>query len=152
MVHSYPALVNREELALPFTRISLRAGRSTEDLAAIHHALDRALVECFEVPESDRFVAIHQHGPEELVFDPDYGGGPRSGGYVLFHITTGRRRSEDVTAAFCRRLVANLGEAPGIRPEDVMVVIVNSTMSDWSFAHGRLVGQMQPSELGRAAP
>ncbi|TPW27222.1 tautomerase family protein [Martelella alba] len=134
---------------MPFTRISLRTGRSPEDLVAIRHALYHALTGCFEVPENDSFVAIHQHAPEELVFDHDYGGGPRSDDYIYFQITTGKRRSEDVTAAFLERLVANLAEAPGIRPEDVMVQFINMTPADWSFANGRLMSRMTPEELGR---
>ncbi|MTJ79547.1 MAG: tautomerase family protein [Telmatospirillum sp.] len=121
---------------MPFTRISLLAGKSAGYLAAISDSLDRALVDTFEVPEKDRFVAIHQHGPGELVFDRTYRGGPRSDDYVFFHITTGRARSEETKARFYRRLVENLAVSPGIRPEDVMVALVNSALEDWSFASG----------------
>jgi len=121
---------------MPFTRISLLAGKSPAYLAALSGSLDRALVDCFEVPEKDRFAAIHQHQPGELIFDPTYRGGPRSDDYIFFHITTGRARSPETTARFYRRLVENLADAPGVRPEDVMVVIVNSTVEDWSFASG----------------
>jgi hypothetical protein len=99
-------------------------------------SLDRALVECFETPENDRFVAIHQHQEGELMFDATYRGGPRSNDYVLFHITTGRARSPETQARFYRRLTERLAEAPGLRPEDVMIVIANSTVDDWSFASG----------------
>ena len=121
---------------MPFTRISLLAGKSPDYLAAVSTSLDRALVECFEVPEKDRFMAIHQHRPEELVFDRTYRGGPRSDDYIFFHITTGKARSRETKARFYRRLVECLAEAPGVRPEDVMVAIVNSTFEDWSFASG----------------
>ncbi len=121
---------------MPFTRISLLAGKSPEYLAAISDSLDRALVDCFEVPEKDRFVAIHQHQPAELIFDRHYGGGPRSDDYVFFHITTGKSRSSETKAAFYQRLVDNLAVSPGIRPEDVMVTVVNSTFEDWSFSSG----------------
>jgi hypothetical protein len=70
----------------------------------------------------------------ELVFDRTYRGVPRSDHYIFFHITTGRARSPETKARFYRRLVDNLAKAPGIRPEDVMVAIVNSTFEDWSFA------------------
>ncbi len=121
---------------MPFTRISLLAGKSADYLAAVSDSLDRALVECFDVPANDRFVAIHQHRPEELIFDRSYRGGPRSDDFILFHVTTGKARSNDTKRAFYRRLVAHLAEAPGIRPEDVMVVVANSTFEDWSFASG----------------
>lgn len=125
---------------MPFTRISLLAGKPVDYLAAIANGLDRALVETFEVPENDRFVAIHQHRPEELIFDRTYRGGPRSDDFILFHITTGRSRSVSTKRGFYRCLVENLAKSPGIRPEDVMVVIANSTTEDWSFASGMSAG------------
>ncbi|WP_319517410.1 tautomerase family protein [uncultured Martelella sp.] len=121
---------------MPFTRISLLAGKSADYLAAVSDSLDRALVDCFEVPEKDRFAAIHQHQPGELIFDRNYNGGPRSDDYIFFQITTGKTRSPETRARFYRRLVENLAASPGVRPEDVMVSIVNSTMEDWSFASG----------------
>jgi phenylpyruvate tautomerase PptA (4-oxalocrotonate tautomerase family) len=121
---------------MPFTRISLLAGKSPDYLAAVADSLDRALVECFEVPETDRFVAIHQHQPGELIFDRSYRGGPRSDDFIVFHITTGKARAPDTKERFYRRLVEHLARSPGLRPEDVMVVIANSTFEDWSFASG----------------
>jgi len=121
---------------MPFTRISLLAGKPAEYLQAIADSLDQALTECFEVPVTDRFAAIHQHLPGELIFDRHYRGGPRSDDFVLFHITTGRTRSPETTQRFFRGLVERLARSPGLRPEDVMVVIANSTFEDWSFASG----------------
>ncbi|MGY3441267.1 tautomerase family protein [Bradyrhizobium sp. USDA 4473] len=125
---------------MPFTRISLLAGKSSEYLAAISASLDRALVECFETPENDRFAIIHQHQPNELIFDPTYKGGPRSPDFTLFHVTTGKVRSPETKRAFYSRLVERLAEAPGIRPEDVMVVVANSALDDWSFSSGLCAG------------
>lgn len=121
---------------MPFTRISLLAGRSPAYLGALTNALNRALVESFQVPPHDRFVAVHQHAPGELVFDRHYRGGPRSDQYVLFHITTGKPRSAATKAAFFRRLVDELEQAPGIPAQDVMVVIAESGWEDWSFGGG----------------
>lgn len=132
---------------MPFTRISLKEGKSPAYLQAIADSLDRALVDAFEVPENDRFVAIHQHRDGELIFDGSYRGGPRSDDFILFHVTTGRTRSADTEARFYRRLVDNLQASPGVRPEDVMIVIANSTFDDWSFASGHPASK--PVEIGR---
>ncbi|OLP61973.1 decarboxylase [Xaviernesmea oryzae] len=121
---------------MPFTRISLHAGKPPAYLAAIADSLDRALVDCFEVPENDRFVAFDLRQPGELIFDRHYRGGPRSDDYVLFQIMTGRARASETKARFFRRLADNLAQAPGLRREDVMVIIVNSQFEDWSFASG----------------
>ena len=126
------------EARMPFARISLLAGKSPAYLTAISDSLHAAMVECFEVPAKDRFHVIHQHQPGELVFDRDFLGGPRSDDYVLFDIRIGKPRSGAVKERFYRRLVERLAEAPGMRSEDVMVVLTltSSHMEDWSFAGG----------------
>ena len=122
---------------MPFTRISLLKGKSPDYLRALSDSLHRALVDTFEVPPTDRFQAIHQHEPGELVFDRHYLGGPRSDDFVLFAITAGKPRSAETKQRFYGRLVALLAEAPGIRPEDVMVIITATAREDWSFAAGQ---------------
>jgi phenylpyruvate tautomerase PptA (4-oxalocrotonate tautomerase family) len=122
---------------MPFSRISLLKGKSPEYLRALSNSLHSAMVEAFNVPETDRFQIIHQHEPYELIFDRDYGGGPRSDDFVLIAITTGKPRSTAVKQAFYRRLVERLAEAPGLRPEDVMVVINTALGDEWSFGGGK---------------
>jgi phenylpyruvate tautomerase PptA (4-oxalocrotonate tautomerase family) len=125
---------------MPFTRISLHRGKSPEDLRALSDSLHQALVETFDVPADDRFQAIHQHEPGELVFDRGYLAGPRSDDFVLFAISAGRPRSPEAKAAFYRRLTERLAAAPGLRPEDVMVIITTTASDEWSFGDG--VAQM----------
>jgi phenylpyruvate tautomerase PptA (4-oxalocrotonate tautomerase family) len=124
---------------MPFSRISLLKGKSPEYLGALSDSLHRAMVEAFNVPEKDRFQMIHQHEPHELVFDRDYEGGgrgPRSDDFVLITITTGKPRSTELKQAFYRRLVERLAQAPGIDPQDVMVVLSATEGEDWSFSAG----------------
>lgn len=121
---------------MPFTRISLAAGKPQSYLSALSDSLHQSLVEAFEVPPADRFQVFHQHQPHELVFDGTYMGGPRSDDFVLFAITAGRPRSPATKQAFYARLVERLAQAPGVRKEDVMVVITTTDLSDWSFSHG----------------
>jgi phenylpyruvate tautomerase PptA (4-oxalocrotonate tautomerase family) len=122
---------------MPYSRISLLKGKSPDYLRALSNSLHDALVEGFNVPPADRFQVIHQHEPHELIFDRDYEGGPRSDDFVLIAVTAGKPRSTEVKQAFYRCLVARLAEAPGIRPEDVMVVINTSLGDEWSFGGGR---------------
>lgn len=126
---------------MPFARISLLAGKPPAYLEALSDGVHRALVESFEVPVDDRFQIIHQCSPQELVFDRHYQGGPRSEDFVLVSITAGRPRSPRVKQAFYRRLVERLVETPGIRPEDVMVVVTTTEAVDWSFGGGRAAGE-----------
>ncbi|WP_338524481.1 tautomerase family protein [Pseudomonas batumici] len=122
---------------MPFARISLHRGKSPEYLRLLSEGLHQALVETFEVPATDRFQVIHQHEVGELIFDSHYLGGPRSADFVLIAITAGRPRDTATKQHFYRRLVERLSVAPGIDPEDVMVVISTTQADEWSFAGGR---------------
>ena len=122
---------------MPFTRISLHRGKSAEYLQALSQGVHDAMVESFEVPGADRFQVIHQHEVGELIFDPDYLGGPRSHDFVLIAITAGRSRSIETKQGFYRNLVAKLKRATGLNEEDVMVVITTTATEEWSFAGGR---------------
>lgn len=137
---------------MPFARISLLGGKPPGYLEALSRAIHRALTEAFEVPAEDRFQAIHQHQPGELIFDRNYRGGPRSDDFVLIHITAGRPRSSAVKEAFYRRLAAELSASPGVRPEDVMVVISTTGAEDWSFAGGVMTPIGPPAGPPAARP
>lgn len=123
---------------MPMSRISLLKGKSPEYLRALADGVYHAMVEAFKVPENDRFQVIHQHEPHELIFDRHYEAGPRSDDFVLIAITAGKPRTTEVKQAFYRRLVERLAASPGLRPEDVMVVITTSQGDEWSFGGGRL--------------
>ncbi len=121
---------------MPYARISLMKGKSPEFLRALSDNLHRALVETFDVPTEDRFQVFHQLASDELVFDRDYLCGPRSDDYVLIAITAGRQRDTQTKQAFYRRLADLLEKSPGIRRQDVMVVINTNEADEWSFGDG----------------
>ena len=122
---------------MPMSRISLLKGKSPEYIRALGDSLQRAMEESFNVPKNDRFQLVHQHEPYEMMFDRSYEGGPRSDDFVLIAITIGKPRSTEMKQAFYQRLVSLLAESPGLRPEDVMVVVSSSQGDDWSFGGGR---------------
>lgn len=137
---------------MPFCRISLQRGQSPSFLQTLSDRLHQALVETFEVPPDDRFQVIHQHAPDELIFDAHYLCGPRSRGFILIAITAGRPRGRAVKQALYRRLAELLAEAPGIRPQDVMVVINTTEAEDWSFGNGMaaMPAGQQPEQAGKS--
>ncbi|MBW9053890.1 tautomerase family protein [Rhizobium mesosinicum] len=134
---------------MPFARISVLKGKSPDYLSALSDAIHTAMVETFNVPPADRFQVIHQHEPGELIFDRNYLAGPRSDDFVMISITTGKPRTQEMRNAFFRRTVELLQRSPGLRPEDVMIVVSTSEPGEWSFGDG--VAQMtEPGWEARA--
>ena len=131
---------------MPFTRISLREGKSSEYLKALSDSFHQAMVDTFNVPPTDKFQAIHQHRAEELIIDPTYFSDGRSEDFVIFTIAIGKPRDTATKQAFYKRVVDLLGKSPGIRPEDVMIVVSTSTRDDISFSNGdtQMVEGLQP--------
>lgn len=121
---------------MPYARISLLRGKSVAFLQALSDGLQQALVDTFAVPPTDRFQVFHQLEPHELIFDRSYLAGPRSDDFVLIALTTGKPRDTATKRAFYAALVDRLSRSPGIRREDVMIVISTSTADEWSLGDG----------------
>ncbi|MBA4707972.1 tautomerase family protein [Aquitalea aquatica] len=122
---------------MPYVRIALAAGKPPAWLSSISASLQQALEESFEVPAGDCFQVFQQCQAGELVFDRDYFSGGRSDDFILFHITAGRPRSAACKRAFFARLAERLAASPGLRQEDIMVVITTTELEDWSFGNGK---------------
>ncbi|KJH66789.1 tautomerase family protein [Chromobacterium violaceum] len=132
---------------MPYVRISLHKGKPPQYLRALADSIHQAMTECFAVPPADRFQLIHQHEPGEMIFDRDYAGGPRSGDFTLVAIQTGRPRSAQAKAALYARMAALLAASPGLAPADLMVVISDGEMDNWSFSHGNQASQLPAEAL-----
>lgn len=121
---------------MPLVRISLLKGRSAIDLRAIADGVHAALVETYAVPLEDRFQIIEQREPGEIIYSATYLDIQRTDGLVIVHVTAGHWRDtvakQALYAAIADKLVAN----PGVRREDVQVVISSNDRSDWSFGNG----------------
>ncbi|GAB2899531.1 tautomerase family protein [Paralcaligenes ginsengisoli] len=121
---------------MPFARISLARGKSRDYLRALSDQLHAALVESFDVPPNDRFQVIHQHDRDDIIFDPHYMDMDRSADLVYIALTTGKPRSTETKKRFFQTLARRLEANPGIRPDDIMVIISTSRRDEWSFGKG----------------
>ncbi|MBR9884339.1 MAG: tautomerase family protein [Oceanospirillales bacterium] len=122
---------------MPFTRISLREGKTARYVQGVSEALHRSLVACFDVPQDDRFQVIEELPAGMLVCDRHYmAPDQRSDDVVIFQITAGRERSDETRARFYARLTEELQSSVGIRSADVMVIITTNRLGEWSFSDG----------------
>ena len=121
---------------MPLVRISLLAGKPKSYVRAIADGIHQALMEAYGVPAGDRFQIISQHDPDGLIFDPNYLGIHRSDDIVLIHIVAGNWRDtatkKRLYAAIADRLVAK----PGLRSEDVQIILSSNERDEWSFGNG----------------
>jgi phenylpyruvate tautomerase PptA (4-oxalocrotonate tautomerase family)/ketosteroid isomerase-like protein len=121
---------------MPFVTIDLLRGKSSEYLAAISQGVHDALVEGLGMLPADRFQIINQHEPEEMVFNRDFRGGPRSADFMVVTITDGLQRDDNKKEAFYQALVRNVSASPGMKPADVFVKMHVTPPINFSFADG----------------
>ena len=121
---------------MPLIRISLVRGKSREHIGAICDGVHQALVEAFGVPPDDRFQLVHQHDREDVVYDANYLGIRRSDDIVFVNIIAGSWRDTAQKRTLFRLIAANLASNPGLRPEDVLVVLSPNGRDEWSFGNG----------------
>jgi hypothetical protein len=85
---------------------------------------------------NDRFQLIDQHEPGEMIFNRDFRGGPRSDDFIVFTITEGIDSGEEAKQRFYKTLVDLLQKDPGVRGEDVFVMVYLTPPANFSFAGG----------------
>lgn len=121
---------------MPFVRIDLQQGKSQEELSMISRSVHRAMVETIDVPEDDFFQVITTHAPGELLYDRGYLGIPRSEQQIFIQITMREGRSRRQKQALYARIADFLQANTDARPQDVMVVVTENTLENWSFGNG----------------
>lgn len=121
---------------MPLVRIAVMEGKPAAARAAIGDAVHRAMVETLNVPAADRFQVITEHRAGDLVYDPKYLDIPRTDGLVVVQITLNAGRTVDMKKAFYAKAAAFIHEAAGVRPEDVLISLVEVSKENWSFGNG----------------
>ena len=121
---------------MPLVRVSLRRGKPAAYRKAILDGIYRAMRTTFDVPEEDRFMVISEHDETDFSYSNNYLGIARSDDLILIQITANNTRTVDQKKAFYRQIVENLKAAPGLRPEDVFINLVEVLKENWSFGNG----------------
>jgi len=121
---------------MPLVRISLRQGTSPEYRRAIADGVHQALIEAIAIPPDDRFQVIAEYSPENLIYDPQYLGIKRSDKVVFIEVTLSAGRKPAQKRAFYKRATDLLAKSPGVRPEDVLIVLKEVMWENWSFGNG----------------
>lgn len=121
---------------MPLTRVSLRKGKSPAYKRAILDQVYAAMRDAFNVPEEDRFMLIDEHGDEDFVYSPTYLGIARDDDLVIIQITANNTRTVVQKQALFAAIAERLSRDPGIRPENIMINLVEVAKENWSFGHG----------------
>jgi 4-oxalocrotonate tautomerase len=121
---------------MPMTQLYLRSGKPASYRRAIADGIQKALGEAISVPAEERFQVITELNSENFLFDPGFRGVSRSQDFMMILITLKSGRSNSLKQLLYQAIVRELGINPGVRSEDVMIVLRENGPADWSFGNG----------------
>jgi len=121
---------------MPLVRICLRRGTTPEYRRAIADGVHRAMIEAIAIPPDDRFQTIDEYSSDNLIYDSKYFGVDRSDQGVFIQITMSFGRKPQQKRALYKRINEFLSQSPGVRPQDVVINLVETAWENWSFGNG----------------
>jgi len=123
---------------VPLVTLTVRRPQSPEFKSAVLGAVHQSLV-ASGVPPTDLFQRVLELDEADFRYDPAYPdlARPRSADFVLVEVLLSVGRSLKVKRRIVADLIAAAAVAPGLHPEDVMVVFKETGWESWSFGGGR---------------
>lgn len=121
---------------MPLVRIDFPSGSTSEHRSKVGTIVYEAMTQTLNVPQNDRFMVLADHAPTDLVIDPIYLGIDRSHAAIIIQITLNEGRALALKQAFYKAVADGLQERVGLRPEDVLINLVEVKKENWSFGNG----------------
>lgn len=121
---------------MPLVKIDVCQSTSPAQREAIASAIYEAMRATIRIPEGDRFIVVNAHGEQAMFIDPKFMNMSRSERFVLVHIFLSRGRTVEQKQALFQAIAERLQHAIGLSDDDIMTVLTENTLSDWSFGKG----------------
>src|ERR1051325_2007166 len=120
--------------AMPLVKIHLRRGKTPEYRRSVADAIHEALVAQANVPPDDRFQILFEMDDAAIIAHPSYAGADRSADLIIVEIILNAGRTLEIKMNLYADIAARLGRAADVRPDDVLINLVEVTKENWSFA------------------
>ncbi|WP_342051370.1 MULTISPECIES: tautomerase family protein [unclassified Cupriavidus] len=122
---------------MPVFHAYLPKGQFTrEQKIAIGNALNQSLVQGLKIPAGDRFIALTEHGDDELFIDPTFMNMERSKQAMIVTVLVGAHRPLTDKRILMAAMTRLLHEAVGISPDDVFIALIPVPNENFSFGRG----------------
>ena len=121
---------------MPFTQISLKKGKSQAFRSALMEEIYIAMRESIGIPEDDRFATITELEPGNFNSSGNYAGVNRTEDVIFIQITLNTGRTVELKKALYAAVAKRLSNNPGVRPEDIVISLIEVAKEDWSLGNG----------------
>jgi phenylpyruvate tautomerase PptA (4-oxalocrotonate tautomerase family) len=125
---------------MPLVTVTLKRPRDAAWKRAVLDAVHGGLVTA-GVPEADRFQRVLTLAPDDARIDPRYPdlASERDADFALIEILWSVGRNVKIKRKLVADITAALARSPGLRPDNVMIVLIETAWENWSFGGGRLL-------------
>ncbi|PSL47886.1 tautomerase-like protein [Chitinophaga niastensis] len=125
---------------MPFVQIYLADHLSKKNKKDISTAVHHSLVNIFNVPVDDYFQVIHAMPAEDIVSPDSYFNVPHTNNLLYIRITAKTGRTVEMKKQLYQSIAAKIAATTPVSEDDVIIVLVENELADWSF--GRGIAQM----------
>jgi len=115
---------------MPLVKIEIRIGKPVEYRRSIIESVRRAFVDALQTPEAALWIRVCERKEENFPLPPG-----RSGDALLIEVSLMPGRTAEKKEALFWAIVGYLGRSPGIRPEDLCIVLYEPPVENWA-EHG----------------
>ncbi|WP_020592778.1 tautomerase family protein [Kiloniella laminariae] len=123
---------------MPLVRISHVQNKPSTYSDALSNGVHQALITAFDIPEDDYFQIITEHLPQQGLRFPEAFLGITHGKEMVFvQITAAAGRTLDQKKVLYQEIVARIHATTGLRKEDVLINLVETSRENWSFGLGQ---------------
>jgi 4-oxalocrotonate tautomerase len=123
---------------MPFVRIDLSKKYPDGFAQQVGDIIFQVMREHINVPEDDKFQVITRHDTNELVIPKSYLGIEYSEGIIFIQVTLNEGRTTDMKKAFYKAICESLVNKLKVRPQDIVINLVEVNKENWSFGNGEM--------------
>lgn len=116
---------------MPFVKVTMLEGKSMEYRKAILDGIHSSLVDVFGIPDHDRNQVLHELDRSCFEYSPQ-----KSDKAIFIEIVAFKGRSYEAKKRLYAAIVNNLGRAPGIAGDDILIIITEPPLGNWGIRGG----------------
>ncbi len=120
---------------MPLIRVDTFKNYSDEQLKAALDIINQAAVNCFQIPDRDRYQIVTQHDPNEMVLLDTNLGFTRSKDAIVIQVFS-RKRGKEAKLNFYRQVATELTQTLQIKGSEILISLVENGDAVWSFGWG----------------
>ncbi len=122
---------------MPLVKIEIREGKTKEYKKALLDGVHQALVQSIKIPEYDRKQRLY-----ELDADNFEAPSNKTGDITIIEITMFKGRSIEAKKQLFQAIVDNLAKNPGIKGEDIIIVLHEPPLENWGIRGGKSASEV----------